>query len=402
MALYSLAKNIINKEINKTTAILHIGLEKTGTTSIQKILAANIEPLKINGINYPGFLKSENHFDLAIPGLRRDKDNKLLKWRNILPNQIDHFSSELRNKLAEEILPGSTWIFSSEFLISQVITLDGIKAIYAILAEKFTDFRVVIFVRRTEELFESRYVTAVKAGRYTPLTDDEKNAGRSGLNYADILGLWCEVFGRESVKFDIFKDSANSNSLYEKFFKAAGLADILPILDLGEERYNVGLSPLEVEVLRRANDIWKKTLFRKEQISARRHALVFFKNTNTAPVKNSILNNDEVIRIRAARRKHDELVARYLTPDDAEYFLQAAQPRVCGVREDTPEAVATLLEVVLKSVQMEAGTEVSEFPQDVNSPLGTVSLDLRRCSTDLQRLYIETGDRNAGLADRGE
>lgn len=98
--------------------IVHIGLEKTGTTSLQKFLSLNQTIFKDSQYAYPEFLKSENH--KALLALLND-DGVLV--RKLLQIDKDKFLG-LRVLLSEWILDcvkqGYIPLFSSEFISSRL------------------------------------------------------------------------------------------------------------------------------------------------------------------------------------------------------------------------------------------------------------------------------------------
>src|ERR1044071_8432469 len=86
---------------------LHIGCEKTGTTSIQRFLRANRELLAQTGVLYPRAPGEENQMGLAVAaqsefGPLRKKIFKLRTW-----TEVEGFRAKLKHDLENELAGGS-------------------------------------------------------------------------------------------------------------------------------------------------------------------------------------------------------------------------------------------------------------------------------------------------------
>src|SRR5437588_5600820 len=145
---------------------LHIGCEKTGTTSIQKFLRANRELLARAGILFPRAPGEENQMGLAVAaqsefGPLRRKIFKLRSWP-----EVDAFREKLGRGLEQE-LTGSAFrraIMSGEHCSSRLVSPAEVEWLRDFLRQFFDDITVVVYIRRQDEFLLSTYSTDIKGG----------------------------------------------------------------------------------------------------------------------------------------------------------------------------------------------------------------------------------------------
>lgn len=73
----------------KRKLTLHIGTEKTGTTSIQNTLKANYDNLNQLGILYPKCFKLSNHVEMAVCFQTYNPDSELYSVVGLSNNKSD-------------------------------------------------------------------------------------------------------------------------------------------------------------------------------------------------------------------------------------------------------------------------------------------------------------------------
>src|SRR5947209_14208464 len=116
----------------KATCFLHIGTEKTGTTSIQKFLAKNRPVLDEQGIFYPRSPGNQNHIALAVYALREGKQNDIgrlcgASHAEQMPEFRERLIAELDCELGQS--GASVIIFSNEHLSSRLVTETEIERV---------------------------------------------------------------------------------------------------------------------------------------------------------------------------------------------------------------------------------------------------------------------------------
>ncbi|KIC15143.1 hypothetical protein [Leisingera sp. ANG-Vp] len=174
---------------------LHIGFNKTGSTSIQRNLVLNAAALQQRGILYPNdpaapFMQNIQHVPLAgaMP-------NHYLSWLTPAKRAtLDRAYSSLTSHL--EARDFHTLVLSSEGFGSPATGLR--KAAW--VKEQFAayDVTVIAYIRRQDAYFLSAYQEEVKAGCSTPFCFDSYPDERI-LRFAQRLKPWRRVFGADKV-----------------------------------------------------------------------------------------------------------------------------------------------------------------------------------------------------------
>ncbi|HEX3870733.1 MAG TPA: hypothetical protein VHV77_09870 [Pirellulales bacterium] len=231
---------------------LHIGVEKTGTTSLQHALAANRQVLREHGFLYPETAGSYSHRGLPLCTADASRTLDLQKSANLCdPTRFSEYRREQPALIATEVEQSGcgTIIFSSEHCSSRLRTKDEISALHRMMAPLGSQCRIVIYLRRQDELALSAYSTGLKTGRRSKFSFPNNN---KWLEYNRLLGLWGEVFGAENLVVRIFeRTSMVDGDLFFDFFSLIGF----PAIDQIERPpdKNMRLDALTGEFLRRFN-----------------------------------------------------------------------------------------------------------------------------------------------------
>jgi hypothetical protein len=171
----------------KPNLILHVGMDKTGTSSIQ-------------------FALQESHNDLAkkhqvlVPrsGLWTDFSHHPFAFAALGMNGFTPADLEgLFRGLEKEIVAQApkTVLISSECLF-KLPTHPAITDFWARLQRIFAQIRVVIYVRRQDKWIESRYRHSVISGNELRI---EKLSGQNYANYLTFIDLWGDLAGTANV-----------------------------------------------------------------------------------------------------------------------------------------------------------------------------------------------------------
>lgn len=239
-----------------TKLYLHIGTEKTGSTTIQDTLFKNRKTLSENGILYPSCFNRANHVELAVIAQNENKSSEL--------NAVVGFNqaSEAKSTFIERTLldlkqeVNSTKpmfvIMSNEHLHSRLTDPDEIKNLKDLLSDIFEEIVVVCYIREQLELAVSHYSTMIKSGGTSVFSLPLNSALHHYYDFDGMLSKW-EGAGFSNI---ICREFSRS-----KLKKGDILFDFLDAIDLGVnselvkiEEKNQSLGWMELAFLREINN----------------------------------------------------------------------------------------------------------------------------------------------------
>lgn len=206
---------------------LHIGTEKTGTTSVQKFFRANRDVLARNGIFYPAAPGNQNHMGLAVAAQRSSKRAPLRKSVGVRSeDDVEKFRADLARDLAAELSGGAyeTVVMSGEHCSSRLLEDDEVRWLKEFLSPFFDRIHIVVYIRRQDDYLLSTYSTAVKSGATGPLHLPPEKTIRHRYDHWNLLSRWARVFGRENIVCRKFEKSAlRSGDIVDDFLDAAAI-----------------------------------------------------------------------------------------------------------------------------------------------------------------------------------
>jgi hypothetical protein len=186
--------------------LLHIGTEKTGTTSSQAWFRDNREALRRQGVLYPVSLGDADHRKLSVCGRDpRMPDDGFIRYGIGSPEQHAAFVGQVREAFEREVDSVEeggidTVVVSSEHLHSRVVSRTMVASVREFFGDRFETIRVVVYLRPQVDLAVSFLGTAAKHGtRVTTSWFDDVQPGNTYYNYDALVGRWEEGFGEGSV-----------------------------------------------------------------------------------------------------------------------------------------------------------------------------------------------------------
>ena len=213
--------------------VIHSGMAKTGSSSIQHYLGNEVEALRQQEIFYPGWSPFNHSFELSA--LFRSDSRRGFYYRQFAPESENAWEAEL-NRLRERWLAffesekQGTFVLSAESL--EHFSPAELRALMAFVTPHFEDVRVILYVRHPLEAIKSRWQQAVKqlsepAHPDELLIDSKKQAGFG------VLRRWSKVVSPDQLIVRPFDSSCfRGGTLLMDFFTTLGLpTGILP----GEE-----------------------------------------------------------------------------------------------------------------------------------------------------------------------
>lgn len=239
---------------------LHIGTEKTGSTTIQYFLDQNRETLRSHGILFTDSLGLRNNRKLPVTAYlpsRRDEYTRqcgLVSDGQLISHQhqiIDLLRMELRK--TQDI---DSVIFSSEHIHSRLRTEIEIEKLGRILKELgFTKIVVIVYIREQVDAVSSLYNTAVlyDSRSIPPPRPFEDEYWDNLCDHKSTITRYSRVFGRNNLVPRLFcKHRFTGGTLITDFLHALGLEINNNSLSL-PDRKNESISNLGLELLRKLN-----------------------------------------------------------------------------------------------------------------------------------------------------
>ncbi|WP_062206327.1 hypothetical protein [Demequina salsinemoris] len=249
--------------------VLHIGMMKTATTSIQSVASDRRRALRRHGVRYPGV--GLNHSDALSPilgtsGVRHNTDRQKVNWERLLKERARHPDERL-------------------FLSSELIAGCRVSAIDRLVEEFGPDLHVVITVRPLAQLLPSAWQQYVKQRNehgfwvYMKRVLEERQSTfgkRVWPKYgmAKVVAPWVARLGAERVTV-VMLDKERPDVVFRAFEELLGLPDGLLEPSPEGAMVNRGLSFEEAELVRMVNQRVKQAgITPKEYQALVRSALV--------------------------------------------------------------------------------------------------------------------------------
>lgn len=182
---------------------LHIGLSKTGTTSIQSFLQEHKEAIASQGVWFCSGRASGNHKPLSAAAFNHGSNDAAVRHlctdrsepgiRAFRSDVFEQFRREARSN------PAETAIVSSEGL-SRLYEPEEVARAVNLMAGVTEELKVVVFLRRQDLLATSRHHTLLVNG--SKLQRVFPRPGTRQARYFDFnrtLGNWIECAGAENI-----------------------------------------------------------------------------------------------------------------------------------------------------------------------------------------------------------
>lgn len=167
--------------------ILHVGSQKTGSSSIQHFLRENEEHLRSLGINF-------------VSAVRDWIDHNMLAWElrggNVARPRLKSVLAEVRGKK-----------YLKHIVSAEALFHPKVPAVFAehMSKKQISNTRIVVYLRRPDELAESLYKQKVKTGEIKPFPKKFLHESSWEWDYLPTLREFENVFGRDAITVRPYK-----------------------------------------------------------------------------------------------------------------------------------------------------------------------------------------------------
>ena len=298
--------------------ILHIGTEKTGTTTIQHFLKINKELLNIDKILVPKSISDNdgNHRWSPVFAYDDDFDDdftkknfslKLNSRKKLIEEKLIEFKKEISNSNS------NICIISSEHLSSRLRKIKNITKLKQILDKSFDEISIIIYIRKPISAAISLLSTSIKSGN-TP-QGLNLQIFSNYLNNLRIIKNWESVFLKKNIKIKLFEKNDFIDGDLIKDFCALCNIKMSPKFKY-PNRFNETLNLPQMKYLRYLNQHFP--MFVDNKVNIKRGNLTQF-----------IIQNFESPNYFLPTKKEFELFEEYFKDDDniikENYFPQKKQ-----------------------------------------------------------------------------
>ena len=333
--------------------ILHIGTEKTATTTLQDWLYDNQAELSRLGVYLPDSLGKTNNRLLPVyfqgylddwamrNGIKSDAEKRLY-----FEGFIEGFKSEIQTAKKTH----NYFVITSEHLHSRVRKKDEIEQLYKFLSSMFDEVEVVCYFRDQFDVSVSLYSTALKVSSSASVESfvDQAKPENYYYNYLQIADVWAGVFGKTYCNFRIY-DRARfiGNDIRLDFLSVIDSGIDAAKLNMDKVASNESLSLLQAAAFRAINrniPYWRNDKLGMNKDNG--HAKNMLLNVESLKLGKVTSSESELIRKRFSET-NTLFFEKYFTANDKFPITQVESNGFLPF-DDASSAVEDLVECALK------------------------------------------------------
>lgn len=320
---------------SKPVIYLHIGLPKTGTSTIQGLLYDNTEALQHQRYLYPrATLGGQSDFAYAHHNLARaayEKDAST--WLT--------FQKEILSSRTNKILVSSE-AFSNCRNHAQLEFIKG-------YLEDF-DVKIVIYLRRQDDFLQALYQTIIVYGEEAiPFNDfyermiSEHERIHSLDHYFLVNDIFATAFGKENIILRIYeKSQLYQGDLLRDFLHTTGVE---PTSDfaLDVPNNNLSFDAHSLEIYRQLKQIFKG----EDEFLETARRKIRDANQRKAFLTNNIISRQQSENLMNKVKESNEKLAReFLNKDDGILFREDLSENQASANSVSKEEIESLLKVI--------------------------------------------------------
>lgn len=287
---------------------LHIGAEKTGTTSIQRALNKNRKALRAQGLMVAGKLGRENHKMLVAYALPLGSKDIALRSQGVADDKKAYadYCRQIETAVQQEVksCDVEAYCISSEDF-HRLQDKQDLEKLAALLTPLFDEIEIVFFVRRQDRLATSRFNTMVQFGygRAFSFAQILKENRQLYYDYAALLERYQGAFpGARITVVPYGQETQNADkSSVQLFAEVVGKT-----IEEPKQRFNVSYDTVDLRLIQ---ILWANRDMREEL-----DPIKFFKTLpNDGPGPKLPARPDEARDfVEAFKDSNDLLASRYL------------------------------------------------------------------------------------------
>lgn len=241
--------------------VLHIGTEKTGTTSVQTWLEGHLNALSCRGIYLSNVLDRPSNRALAH-AFQNGVDPYFWPMGITSTPQVRAYRERLTERLATEVEYAARthdqFVISAEQLQSRLLSECEVVGLATMLRALFHEITVVCYLRPQLEMRRSLYSTFVRMGYTGPLERFDADIDETSLyyNHEALVDRWARAFGRDSLLLREYTRSKLEGADLVRDFAAVALPDLdASALEFARAPKNSSLSGMHLSAYRAINQI---------------------------------------------------------------------------------------------------------------------------------------------------
>jgi hypothetical protein len=331
-------------------AVLHIGVEKTGTTGLQSFLDSQRARLAAEGVGYADFLGPTSQFHLATYAVDPTPPQDIHRWVGAQDAAgISTFRKHVERTFIREMPRFPRWIFSSEHLSSRVRSPKELGRLAHLLQQYFDRVTIVCYLRRQDCMIPASYSTAIKNGHTEPLDIELACSDMGRYDFRALIRRWREAFGESALELRIYREGETSPGWLERDFHSIAVPDTSLDWSALRPPQNRTLDAPSLEFLRLLNariPAWRPD-GGPNQGRGRLVAALERLSTPGAPFR---LKTEEADRVMQVFAESNACVLKEFEPKERVAFLQRPSPRPTSPPQTDAALFARLLDQLLPNL----------------------------------------------------
>ena len=212
------------------TCYLHIGTEKTATTTLQNFFNMNRNTLLKKGFLYTKSAGETNNVGLPLSVYSIDRRDELTSLHKMYSDEdFVSYQRLTQSKIRDEVEQYSpkSLIFSSEHIHSRLISKNEIYKLKEFLLDLgVKEFNIIVYLRDPSQLATSLYSTSIKYGSVakSPPHPGENAYYDNICNHKKTLETFAEIFGMDALTPRLFsKNEYIGGTIIHDFMHLLGL-----------------------------------------------------------------------------------------------------------------------------------------------------------------------------------